>query len=183
MWFFNFFHQRVANLRLLGEVPAGASAPGFPGSFLPERFVVAVASLDALAHHWARLYPLAPTIRHGERLARFLLTHANADLFARCSMPDLHRRAAAHPNSTAYTAALTHIPGSYNTLATQRMWRDDPTLDSLVSHPAVVAANIDRDWLRRSRYGELLMSPAMTTGASILGMARVVNSSSRSPSS
>jgi hypothetical protein len=160
LWFFRYYRQRLANLEALRSLPAPSSTPGFPGSFLPEQFLLVTAGLESLATHWGALYQIAiPKSRFSksaERLGRFLVEHGDVAIFSRCSMPDLFRRAAKEPTKDALIAALCQVPSAINPPASRRRWQDDPALDALAAQPAIVSAGIHSAWLRQSRYGEIL---------------------------
>jgi hypothetical protein len=154
LWFFRFYRQRLANLVTIGELLAPVT-PEFPGSFVPDQFILAVAALDSLAGHWARVYGIEKATG-GEKMGRFLVEHADANVFGRCSMPDLFKRAAGEASANDLVAALSTLPGSRTQPAMQRRWQDDPTLDAVVTHLAKANVKGDADWVRRSRYGEIL---------------------------
>lgn len=151
-WFFRYYLQRLANLQRLAEVRP-ATVADFPGSFDPDRLILAVAGLDSLAYHWDRVYG-AGTRSHGERLGEFLVEHGDATVFAKCSMPELLTRALADRRQTLVDA-LVRVPNATNPPATQRRWQEDPTLRDLLATSAIAGA-VDPDWVRRSRYGEIL---------------------------
>ncbi len=164
LWFFKFYRQRLTNLEALRSLPA-PSTPDFPGSFLPEQFLLVMAGLETLANHWEDLYQITiPRRRNSskdaERMACFLIEHGDAAVFGRCSIPDLFRRAAQEPEREALISALRQLPGAINPPASMRSWTDDPGLATIAVQPAIVSAiekaHLDVDWLRKSRYGEIL---------------------------
>ena len=155
-WFFRFYRQRLSNLRQLDTVTA-VPVSGFPGSFLPDRFILAVAGLESLAGHWSRFYK-GKKCSGGERLALFLLEHGDAEIFGRCSIPSLWSRAARDKNADSIVRALSQSRWTRSRRGTLRRWQEDPLFQEVASDPAIRKSGIDTDWIRLSRYGEILYS-------------------------
>ncbi len=170
--FFAFFRQRLANLKQIEDL-APAQKVRTAGSFNPEINVLLGVALDALAKYWAISRNLAfPTL--AECFGQFLATHAG-HAWGKCSHLDLLGRA----SKEARAASAGHHPNAQELLDPVRQkgelcdtlhqvlgplvwtpsvisWTHDPDLKTLAKHARISAAGISRDWLRRSRYGEIL---------------------------
>lgn len=152
--FFRYFRVRLANARTLGHVVDATASSGDVVNLVPEQHVLLAAGIDALANYWSSAF--RPQVKnHGERLGELLVTHADANFWGRVSSPDLVRRARAEMR-TSWATVLRDLVGRHELDVRILDWRTDPTLAVLAADPRVVAAGIDVDWLRRSRYGEFV---------------------------
>jgi hypothetical protein len=170
--FFDFFRQRLANLQQIENL-SPATKMGQMGSFNPELNILLSAELDALAKYWAinkgLTYPNSP-----QRLGDFLASHAGPP-WSKCSHLNLMKRASDeskaagrghHSRSTELPdparqekelfQILQKILGPAVWTPQVISWMHDADLDLLLQHPDISVAGIPGDWLRRSRYGEML---------------------------
>jgi hypothetical protein len=142
-------------------------------SFNPELNVLLSAELDALAKYWT----ITQNFRYSnstERFGKFLARHAGP-AWGKCSHGNLLKRAA----EEARTAKSRHRPRAGGLPDPIRQeteldrilhrllgpllwspavisWKDDPDLLILLQQEQTAAGGITADWLRRSRYGEIL---------------------------
>jgi len=143
--FFRFFRSREKNIRLLGE---------FDARFDVEQHVVLSAVLDSLAAYWEKIEGKKKPISGRKRMQRFLLKHAQADIWSRCSHSNLRLRAAHLPSKQR--TAIEEVFPSRNRTSAIRDFEIDPTLDEVLAYPQLKAAGIKEDWLEGSNYAQLL---------------------------
>ncbi|MCA2977369.1 MAG: hypothetical protein INH37_03710 [Myxococcaceae bacterium] len=145
-YFFDWYRQRAANIAVLSTLGRG---------FEPDQHVLIAAGLDSLANFWASLS--APRLNKQSakfRMGEFLVAHADPVVFQRVSSPDLMERAKKH--DPALAAALSRHVNLLSSDSLVRHWRDDPTLDALTLACAAAGLSLPDNFLRDSRYGELL---------------------------
>jgi hypothetical protein len=171
--FFGFFRQRLANLKQI-EALEPAVKTGSAASFSPELNILLSAELDALAKYWAinqnSIYSQEPDKRLGEFLSR----HSHP-AWSYCSHLDLIRRASKESREARQGHRPTgkELPDPSRQLAdldrilhedlgllvwthSDISWQHDPSFDFLSQSSKISAAGIPVEWLRRSRYGEIL---------------------------
>lgn len=173
--FFSFFQQRLANIKQLEQLPLAFCAREF-ASFNPELNILLSVELDALAKYWD-LNTNKPRITNsGTRLGEFLARHGDSAIWTKCSHVDLLRRATREESSTMikkrrgkiYLADRARQSGVLDSVLRKVLapsvfvptgvlrWYQDPSFDFLSAYPDIQAAGISPDWLRRSRYGEMI---------------------------
>jgi hypothetical protein len=156
--YFAYFRKRAKNLqRLLDE-----HGP----LYLVERCTVLAAAIDSLAAGWGGLVALGQR-EAGPRMCGFLCTYDNPN-WARCSLPDLLRRAQRNdPVGVGGLAApIQSLFRSPSLDGIVREWEEDPFVKELLNTSALstVAQHVRWDkntpsleqWLNRSRFGEML---------------------------
>lgn len=155
--FFDFYRQRVVNVELMNSLKPPAVNPEMVPFLFPEQHVCISAGLDSLAKFWGHFYlSKRPPGGDREQMGEFLRTHADKVIFERCSGPDLLRRAQDQRTPKGWGPALQRRLGISNVGGLVRTWRNDPTLSDLVNDSELSKAQIGRDWLKRSCYGEVL---------------------------
>ncbi|MCL4527539.1 MAG: hypothetical protein M1492_14060 [Gammaproteobacteria bacterium] len=121
-------------------------------SFNPEFNILLAASLDSLAKYWDLTKSPGSGLKGGQRLGEFLVTHADPNIWGRCSRLALLRSL---PKGT--TDIETISPSIHHDPAEVFTWRDDPKYSDLVLNDDLSKA-VDGRRLRKSRYGEILYS-------------------------
>lgn len=146
--FFAYFRQRLANVQEVAGMSARPVSPAVPPSFMPEHLVLLASLLDSLAMYWGLLY-LAGDPPHGVRMHEFLLKHADARIFAKCSIPILLRRVTPAPADL-----LKLLPPDDGRT---HDWTSDPDFRHVANLPSV-ASSVPARTLEKARYGEVLYS-------------------------
>lgn len=147
--FFNWFRRRVANVRRLDH------EPDLRDMFAPEQHVLVATALDALAKYWAETFSVQLAKRKDakRRMGEFLHACGGSDIFSRCSHGDLLRRARPdHHYLEALSTVLAEDPKCWQL----RHWQDDPEFQTLKSNVDLKAAGLTEEWLRESRFGEVI---------------------------
>jgi len=170
--FFGFFCQRLSNLKHIENLEPAVKT-GSAASFNPELNILLSAELDALGKYWAINQSLGfPNSE--QRVGEFLARHAGP-AWSQCSHLDLIRRASAeakavrrghHPKRGELPDPLRQLVdldrilhedlGPLVWTHSDISWQEDPSLDFLSQSSKISAAGIPVEWLRRSRYGEIL---------------------------
>ena len=172
--FFDFFRQRLTNLKQVGDLLPKVSLR-LQASFEPEFNVLLAAELDALAKYWS-INQHPPLTRDAAfRWGEFLARNANP-AWSKCSYLNMMERA----RTEALAAKQGHKPKPRELSNPKQQeaildtvlgkvlppdvrvpyavigWESDPTLSDLSAHREIIEAGISEEWLRRSRYGEIL---------------------------
>lgn len=170
--FFDFFRQRLANLRQIEDLKPSVNIRT-ESTFNPELNVLLSVFLDALAKYWAIYrndsYPHAET-----RLGEFLAHHGGA-AWGQCSYVYVMRRAKAEATaaSRGHRPKPEELPDpvrqekQLNEILHKKLptlvwtpaditWCHDLSFESLSKDAETLAANVPAEWLRRSRYGEII---------------------------
>jgi hypothetical protein len=170
--FFGFFRQRLTNLNQIKDLEPSVKIR-VEAIFNPELNVLLSVALDALAKYWA-IYHNHHHRNAETRLGEFLARHGGA-AWSQCSHLNLMRRAKAEatkvslgrrPKSgeladpilqkTQISAILQKkLPPLVCTPA-YITWDYDLSFESLSHDVEMLAAKVPAEWLRRSRYGEIL---------------------------
>jgi hypothetical protein len=148
-WFFNYYRQRARNVEALETVSVEAVDIGVDRSFAPDQHVLIAAGLDSLAMHWSKT-TRRPRESPSSRFGEFLCRHGGHPAFGKCAVPHLLARGAREKRKDL----IQKFQGFMQGFAHRRVfnWSDDPDFVEVLS---LVDAP-DREWLQRSRYGELL---------------------------
>ncbi len=151
--YFKYVRGRASNLRRL--------LTDHGRDFIVERHIVLAVMMDGLAARWAHV--TRKSLAAGARMCEFLLSYASPN-FARCSGPDLLRRA----RRDGYAALIAPIESAltfHPLKGVVRDWHEDPLVADLLRSTQIVAAAGTIEWkkagglpiwLSQSRFGEML---------------------------
>jgi hypothetical protein len=131
-FFFDYFRQRVRNIRTIGLINADVVA-GYPGSMVGEQLILATCGIDTLASHWARVWNISGAkgpLPHGERMTRFLDVHGDASIWNRVAVPHIIRDTST--NGTALAERVRKLPNAVTTRGRMREYRSDLLLNDLL---------------------------------------------------
>jgi hypothetical protein len=170
---FEFLYQRLVNLKQIETLEPNVEIRPM-ASFNPELNILLSAELDGLAKYWAIREGHAYSSKPDKRLGEFLSRHGGP-VWSQCSHLDLMRPASAEARAArgGHRPTAAELPDPIRQEADLRRilredlgplvwtpsdisWEYDPGLDFLSQNPKISAAGIPAEWLRRSRYGEIL---------------------------
>jgi hypothetical protein len=90
-------------------------------------------------------------------MGEFLVANGDHAAFTRCSVPNvLHRAANAGKTALAQAVETAWPQPGAPMLALVIDWKRDPELKEVLAHPAVNSAGVSQEWIRKSRWGEIL---------------------------
>jgi hypothetical protein len=152
--FFNYFRQRVANIRAIGSIGAPQVA-NYPGSMLGEQLILATSGIDTLASHWARIWEVSGPqgrLPHAERMVRFLAIHGDAAVWNRLAIPHVIRDSTI---ALALTDRVRQLPGASTQRGRKRDYREDHSWDDVCTQVQPLAP-ADESRLRGHMYSAYL---------------------------
>jgi len=158
--FFSFYCQRLANLKQIEGLHPEIMIHPY-ASFNPEFNILLAALLDSLAKYWDLTVLGGLDKQHGMRFGTFLVTHADPNIWGRCSRLALLRsspKGLCDDKKTILRAEVEKTyPSKHPDPAEVFGWQDDPEYSELAANAELKKVDCDR-WLRKSRYGEILYS-------------------------
>src|SRR6266851_9623820 len=159
--FFDFFRQRLANLKQLQASSPSVSIHPF-SSFNPEINILLATELDALAKYWCLSQKLRFRYQQN-KFGEFLASHGGP-IWKKCSHMDLLNRVSKEKAAVNKSWAAV-VERELKRILAPMVWAiplavvpgdQDADLIVLSDNVNIKSAGIPAEWLQRSRYGEFL---------------------------